>query len=452
MWNLDEIIKTVNGVPLNINRTIFSDISTDSRTIKNGELFVPLTGKNYDGHQFIDASLSISKAGCLCEKKRKDVVSHIKETVILVDDTVQALLDLARYKRKKTEGQFIAITGSNGKTTTKEILVDMIKRVFSVHYNEKNYNNTIGVSKSILSIKERHQFFVFELGTNSRGEIKQLATITEPDVSTITNINPSHLEGLSDIEGVLKEKLDLFYLTKEGGRIFVNADDPYIMPRYKDINHIVSDYAIENEASYRLLIEKDLGWDGYEILLKFPDTSFKAKTRLLGRHNLYNILSASSIAYSAGIDRPYISEAIENFASYEMRFKPYRSSRGYLVVDDTYNANPSSMEWAIKTVASLPCGGKRIAIIGDMKELGDKTEYYHRKLGRFLKNSGIDMVLLIGEYVVSSFKELTDEGARLFEDKKSLVDYVLKNIDRDDVVLVKGSRALKMDEIVGALF
>ncbi|MBP9560432.1 MAG: UDP-N-acetylmuramoyl-tripeptide--D-alanyl-D-alanine ligase [Syntrophorhabdaceae bacterium] len=452
MWLLDEIIDAVKGVPLVVNRTSFVDISTDTRTINRDELFIPLKGKNFDGHRFIRQALEVSGGGgCLCEKKQADLVAGIKDTVILVDDTTQALIDLAIYKRKRTGGKWIAITGSNGKTTTKEILVNTIKKVSSVHYNEKNYNNIIGVSKSILSIKEDCQFYVFELGTNIRGEIKQLATITGPDVSIITNINPSHLEGLMDIEGVLREKLDLFYGTKEGGDIFINADDLYIVSSYRDKKHVVRDYAIDRDASYRLIVEEDLGWEGFSLSLSFPRVSFKAKTRLLGKHNLYNLLAAASIAETIGIGISNIKETIEEFNHYDMRFKPVRSNKGYLVVDDTYNANPSSMEWAIKTVAELPCRGKRLVIIGDMKELGGLTEFYHRELGRALKNSNFNNILLIGESVVYVLDELGEERAEIFKDKETLIEYAKKTIRMDDVVLVKGSRAARMDEIVEAL-
>ncbi|OPY78133.1 MAG: UDP-N-acetylmuramoyl-tripeptide--D-alanyl-D-alanine ligase [Syntrophorhabdus sp. PtaU1.Bin153] len=451
MWSVGEVVEAVRGVPLRIERQTFPDVSTDSRDIGEGELFVPITGKTFDGHLFIDAAYERSHGGALCEKGRKDILNGVKGTVILVEDTTQALLDMARYKRMRTKGTFVALTGSNGKTTTKEILARIIGGVHPVHYNEKNYNNLIGVSKSILAIKGAPEFFIFELGTNSRGEIKQLAKVTEPDVSLITNINPSHLQGLGDLEGVLEEKLDLFYLTKEGGKVLVNADDPYLLPRYKDKGHDLKTFAIVNEADFRLTIDEDLGWDGYIFTINFSGDSVKARTNLLGRHNLYNILSACSVAYAVGIDTIRIGEGVEKFSPYSMRFRPVRSPKGHIIVDDSYNANPSSMEWAISTLSTLPCSGKRVAIVGDMKELGEKTSYYHKELGRFLKKSGVDQIMLIGDEVKETFAELEEGRARLFESKPSLIDYVKKHLSDGDVVLVKGSRAAKMEEIVEAL-
>ncbi|MCX5804706.1 MAG: UDP-N-acetylmuramoyl-tripeptide--D-alanyl-D-alanine ligase [Proteobacteria bacterium] len=450
MWHVEEVVKAVKGKLLRIGKSSFSGISTDSRTIMDNELFIPLTGKNFDGHQFIRAAYDRSHAGSICEKGRQDTL-HAGGTVILVDDAMQALLDLAYYKKGLTRSSIIAITGSNGKTTTKEILVNIIKKGFSVHYNEKNYNNAIGISKSILSIEGDPQFCIFELGTNNKGEIKQLARLTEPDVSLITNVNPSHLEGLLNLDGVLEEKLSLFYNTKEGGKVIVNADDPNILIRYKDNQHVLTTYGIINNADFTLSVEEDLGWKGSRIVLKCPGVEIRTRTTLLGGHNLYNILAASTIACSIGIDSKLISEGVETFDPYMMRFKPVESDKGYIILDDTYNANPSSMEWAIKTLLDLPCNGKKMVILGDMKELGEETSFYHRKLGMFLNDTGIPMILITGEYMKETLEELNDGRAIFFENKEQLIDYAAKNLKKGDTVLVKGSRAAKMEIIVEAL-
>ncbi len=453
MWRLEEILEAVNGTVHKTETVLFADISTDTRTIQKGELFIPVTGTNYDGHMFIGEAYEKLGAGALCERKRQDLFDRLPGTIILVDDTTQALLDLARYKRHKLNTTCIAITGSNGKTTTKEILVHMIKKYSSIHYNEKNYNNLIGVSKSVLAIEGNPEFCVFELGTNARGEIKKLAETIDPDASLITNINPSHLEGLKTLEGILEEKLDLFYLTKEGGKIFVNADDPCIMPRYKDVkNREPLTYSMMSDASFFLNVDENLGWKGTGITISFPGNNFLVtKTALLGKHNLYNILAASSIAYSMGIDKEHIGDAIETFTSFDKRFKPVMAKKGYVLIDDTYNANPSSMEWAIRTLIELPSEGKRIIVLGDMRELGEKSQEYHRQLGRFLKTTNIPVIALIGQEAREAFAELGEERAKFFQDKKQIIDYLIGQVKKGDTVLVKGSRAAKMEEIVEAL-
>jgi len=452
MWRLEEIVEAVNGTIHKVETDLFTDISTDSRTIGQRELFIPITGTNFDGHLFLGEAYKRSSAGALCEKKRQDIYSQLPGTIVLVDDTTQALLDLARYKRHKLNTTCLAITGSNGKTTTKEILVHMIRGHSSVHYNEKNYNNIIGVSKSILAIEGKPDFCVFELGTNARGEIKKLAETINPDASLITNINPSHLEGLKTLEGILEEKLDLFYLTKEGGKIFVNADDPCIMPRYKDVkNREPLTYSMMSDASFYLSVDKNLGWEGANITISFPDDLLVTRTSLLGKHNLYNILAASSLAYAHGIEKEHIGNAIETFTSFDKRFKPVVTKKGFALIDDTYNANPSSMEWAIRTLIELPSEGKRIIILGDMRELGEKSAEYHHELGRLLKSSNVSVIALIGQEMKETYAELGEERAKLFQDKGPLIDYIAGQVEQGDTVLVKGSRASKMEEIVEAL-
>ncbi|HQP55807.1 MAG TPA: UDP-N-acetylmuramoyl-tripeptide--D-alanyl-D-alanine ligase [Syntrophorhabdus sp.] len=451
MWRVEDIIQAVHGEAYRIERGIFNDISTDSRTIQEGELFVPINGKTFDGHEFIVDAYLRSHGGTLCEKGREDVIKAAKGTIILVDNTTKAFLDLARHMRKSLKGTFIAITGSNGKTTTKEILVAILGRSRQVHFNEKNFNNLIGVSKSILAVKGSPEMFIFELGTNSRGEIRQLTEVTEPDVSVITNINPSHLEGLADLDGVFDEKSDIFRHTKAGGHILINADDPMLFPRYQDSDHVYHTFGIDGVADFHLRIREDLGWKGYDLTLEFFKDTFNVKTRLLGRHNLYNILVASSIAYLVGISPSQIKSVIEAFNPYSMRFNPIMGKKAYTVVDDSYNANPSSVKWALNTLASLPCTGRRIAVLGDMKELGEKTAFYHEEIGRFLKESNINSVLLIGEEVKGILKELNNGQGRFFHDKASLIDYAKQYLTGGDVVLIKGSRAAKMEEIVEAL-
>ena len=453
MWSLDAVLEAVRGVLHKKDAASFSGVSTDSRTIGKGELFIPIVGEKFDGHLFSAAAYERSNAGSLCAASRKEMCRDVPGTVIIVEDTTQALLDLARYKRERIETTCMAITGSNGKTTTKELLVNMLQSEASVHSNEKNYNNLIGVPTSILAVKGNPRFCVFELGTSLPGEIKKLAAAAIPDMSLITNINPSHLEGLKSIEGVLEEKLDLFRLTKEGGTIFFNADDSQMISRISDVKGCEAlTFGIENSASFHLSIDKDLGWDGMNIRIACPDgASITAQSRLLGRHNLYNILAAAAMAYAAGIRKESIAAAIENFASYGMRFKPVTTASGLTIIDDTYNANPSSMQWAIKTLAELPAKGKRIAILGDMRELGEKSAQYHADLGKFLSNCAIPVIALIGREMKAAYNELGEGRAKHFEDKRALIDYVRSEAAEGDTVLIKGSRASKMEEIVEAL-
>ncbi|MDD3845922.1 MAG: UDP-N-acetylmuramoyl-tripeptide--D-alanyl-D-alanine ligase [Syntrophorhabdaceae bacterium] len=451
MWRLEDIVKAVGGTVLKKGKEVFTGISTDSRTIGNGELFIPILGKSFDGHAFIRAALKRSGGGTLCRSDSPVPLADAEGTVILVEDTNQALLDLAYFKRGTLSGTFISITGSNGKTTTKEILVAMMKKRYAVHFNEKNLNNLIGVPMSILSIDGDPDICILELGTNTPGEIHRLAVMTDPDVSLITNVNPSHLEGLTSLEGILEEKLDLFRFTREDGKIFVNVDDPGISSRWRDTGRTAVTFGMDNDADFRLAVGEDLGWEGSAISITCPAGSIKARTGLLGRHNLYNILAAAAIASTFGVDDPLIGEVIEEFRSYDKRFQPTKTTKGHIIIDDTYNANPSSMQWAIGTLAALPAAGKKVAVLGGMKELGNESARYHRELGAYIKEAGIGLVVLLGEETKNTLEELRGTVAVHFDDKKDLIGYVASHISAGDTILVKGSRAFEMEEIVEAL-
>ncbi len=452
MWSLDDIVKATGGRPVQIGERSFPAISTDSRTVEAKELFIPLHGPNFEGHRFLGDAMKRSAGGCLCEASKAEFCTGLKGTVILVDDSLKALTRLAAFRRNLFTGTVVGITGSNGKTTTKEILADMVKDDVTCAYNEKNFNNIIGVSKSIIAFETTKECYILEVGTNSPGEIRMLTELIRPHIALITNVNPSHLEGLGDVEGVLDEKLDLFRFTMTGGTIIVNADDPALGPAVTgDPDRKVLRYGIREEADFRLSVVNELGWEGYELSLALPNGTVRAKTPLLGIHNLYNILAAASIAATLGIPAPSIRRSIERFQSFSMRFRPLTSSKGYVIIDDAYNANPASMEMAINAFSRLPVKGRKIAVIGDMRELGDKTLFYHRELGTWLKQSTIDEILLCGEYVAEALNEAKDVRIRFFADKKGLVSHLKKTVSPGDAILVKASRAGKMEDIVEAM-
>jgi UDP-N-acetylmuramoyl-tripeptide--D-alanyl-D-alanine ligase len=451
MWALDTIARAVNGTVLRAEAREFSAVSTDSRTIGAGELFIPLKGPNFDGHSFMGQAYVRSKGGALCDAARREIFDAAPGTIVLVEDTNQALLDLARFKREHTGGTFVAITGSNGKTTTKELLVHLVGDLFRLAFNQKNYNNQVGVAKTLLAIEGEPEFGIIEMGTNHQGEIEVLARMAQPDMSLITNVNPSHLEGLSDLEGVRREKLSLFENTRPGGTVFVNDDDPSLSSYNKkgDCRRIT--FSLDHPADCTLEIAADRGIDGFDINLTFPGAQSAAHTRLIGRHNLYNVLAASSLAFFMGVPVSDLAERIASFEPYHGRFNPMITGKGYVLVDDAYNANPASMQWAVRTLADLPCKGKRVAILGGMRELGEEGERYHRELGRALRESDLSLILLFGEPTRVTFDEIGNGRARFFEDKSTLIGFAASVLNPEDIVLVKGSRAFGMDEIVEAL-
>lgn len=450
MWHIEELIKATKAIPLKIERTSFTDISTDSRTIKEGEVFIPLKGERFDGHFFIKEALEKSGGCSLCEIGKKDLVKNLKGTILLVEDTKKSLFDLASYKRKRLSGKVIAITGSNGKTTTKELVVHILKNR-KVAYNEKNYNNLIGISKTILSIKNDPELLVFELGTNAKGEIRELAELVIPSISLITQINPAHLQGLEDIKGVLEEKLDLFRYTVEDGVLIYNMDDPLLNSTFFQFPQKKVTCSIGRDAEYTLQILHDLKWEGFLVEIKGNGEKVQLKSRLLGFFNLYNVLFSFAISSILGIDLKEIKEQIETFEPQPHRFQLIKSKKGFFVIDDSYNANPFSVKYAIETFMGLPQNGKKILVLGDMKELGKDSLYHHREIGKFLNKKRDLHILLYGSQVEHTKEEITENPVLLFSTKEKLIDYLKDILREGDSILVKGSRALEMETIVEAI-
>jgi UDP-N-acetylmuramoyl-tripeptide--D-alanyl-D-alanine ligase len=303
----------------------------------------------------------------------------------------------------------------------------------------------------MLSFDGEAEICILELGTNARGEIGRLARAVDPDLSLITNIRPSHLEGLGDMAGVLEEKLDLFRFTGEGGKIFVNADDPLLLPGAASLEREAYTFSLRGEADFRLSVVENRGWDGYDIEMILREDTVRASTGLLGEHNLYNILAASAIAWTAGVDTGHIAAALRDFVPYAMRFSPRMAAGGYLVVDDTYNANPASMASALEAFQALPCRGRRMAVLADMQELGEEARRYHRELGRFLKGGSLWKVFLLGDLVGETLAELGGERGLRFDNKADMVAELRSVIGEGDAVLVKGSRLSRLEEVVEAL-
>ncbi len=451
MWRLDEILNAVNGTLLKGEQKEFASISTDSRAITRGELFIPLIGPNFDGHAFVHEACARSAGGSLCQTDHRSACADANGTIILVEDTTKALLALARFKRKQLSSTFVAITGSNGKTTTKELLVHIVRGFTSVAYNEKNYNNHIGVSQTLLAVAGQPSLCIFELGTNHPGEIATLAELVEPDLSLITNVHASHLEGLGDLKGVYKEKVSLFERTSEEGTILINMDDPSLKAVAEKPMRRSRTYAVDTGADFTLSVTGSRGLGGFDIELSLEGQGVKTTTPLLGRHNLHNVIAAAALAHLCGAPADLIRENIAAFQPYPGRLKAVQSKRGYTIIDDAYNANPASMQWAIETLEQLPCKGRKIAILGEMKELGREDVRYHRELGKLLKSSSLSTILFLGDGTKAAYEEMNNGRAKFFEDRAALVAFAAGFVREDDLVLVKGSRAMKMNEVVGEL-
>lgn len=440
----DEITGATAGRLLQGGRdAVFAGISIDSRTIREGELFVAIKGQRYDGHDFLNAALR-QGGGAVVSILPPGPVED--KAIVYVNDTLKALQDLARSMRKKRDVTVVAVTGTNGKTTTKEMIAAILSIRHKVLKNYGNLNNHIGLPLSLMKIEEGDEFAVLEMGASSRGDIKQLCEIALPDYGVITNIGLAHLEGFGSLEIVRRTKLELF---EAAGNISLNADDRFLAegvsccPEYSEKN--ITTFGIDNSAD---IFARDINLgDGYSVfsLCLGKDECLKVRLEVPGRFNIYNALAAASVCRALGIAPADIKQGIESFKGVPMRLE-FTSLRGAAVISDVYNANPTSMEEAVKELVRMR-KSRAIAVLGDMLELGAYAEDAHRKLGKWMAALPVDVFIAVGPLMSRAAEEFSDDNrCAVVAHDSSEAGKILLDICREgDTILVKGSRGMKME-------
>lgn len=453
----EEILRATGGTLLQgeVN-ACFRGISIDSRTVAEGELFIALKGARFDGHSFAREALEKKAAGVMIEGGRKDEVhwnGYRSKAVILVEDTLRALGDLARARRRKFGTPLVALTGSNGKTTTKEMIAACLEILFPVLKTKGNFNNLVGLPLTLLRLSERERVVVLEMGMNAPGEIQRLTEIAEPDVGLITNIEGVHLEGLGSVERVKEEKGALFRTMKKDGAILVNQDDPRVVDLAREFSGQKITYGILNRADFRgdeIRLER-AGRTSFRLSFGGEETRFDLP--LLGRHFVYNALAAVATATLFGVEIKAAKEALEGFKPFPMRMEVCPLSGGKIVLNDAYNANPKSMELALATLAEMKGEGRAIAVLGDMYELGAYSEEAHQDLGRTVARFAIDGLVAMGReatrVVDSAVRHgLQPDRAWVVESHREAISILRQILEKGDWVLVKGSRGMEMEKIV----
>lgn len=427
-------------------------VSIDSRNIKKNTLFIAIKGNRFDGHNFIKTAIKNGAIAVIINKNRLNEFDSVKIPIITVKDTKLALGEIAGIWRKKLTTKIIGITGSSGKTTVKNMLASILAEKYQVNKTEANNNNHIGVPLTILNTNETHEVLVAELGTNHFGEIRYTASILAPDYSLITNIGDSHLEYLKTRNGVWREKSFLFEETiKNGGKVFLNYDDPIIKAKHsKKGNHISYGFSGRVDISGKIKSYTDDGKPCIELKRRGKKTEVTLPT--YGKQSAKNFLASYAIAADLGLSVSEIKKAVKKLKASEGRFNVHRY-KNFMLIDDTYNANPDSAKEAIKIVGSINTFKRKILILGDMLELGDKSIMLHKRLKNIIRESGITEVFTIGSLMKYLHENLS--GVKLFanhfNNKKSLSDHV-KNMDiNDSIVLVKGSRGMHMEEVVSVI-
>lgn len=452
----DEIIKAVSGRCLNnpaIGIGKVTGISTDSRTIKPGALFIAISGGRYDGHDFIAAALKKGASGVIIASKK---INYAKKRfgfgfksvnnfmLVAVNDTVTALGDLARFHREKFDIPAAAVTGSNGKTTTKEMIYTILKTRWRPLKNSGTENNLIGVPLNLLRLQDTHDSLVVELGMNKRNEIKRLAEISHPNIGVITNIGPSHLRYLRDLNGVYAAKKELLDFLRRGDIALLNGDDPILRSfNRKDLKTLR--FGIESGSDFRA---ESVRREGLNWSFRVNGEAFLLKSAAY--HDVYNALAAISIGVLFGLPLAKISGALRSYVSLDKRMA--RSIiKGIEFINDTYNSNPLSMRSAIAALSSYNSKGGKVLVSGDMLELGRRSGYYHSEAGRLAADSGIDKFISVGKLARNSFLAAKKSGMRniwFCRTKKEAVSVLKKIVEPGDVVLVKGSRAMRMEEVI----
>ena len=454
-----EIMKATGGTLIQGNLTgHFDGVSTDSRQIVRGSLFIPLKGDRYDGHDFLAGAVNGGAAGLLVQKGSEDKLSSWDKgvTVILVPDTLRALGDIAHYWRKKFTVTVVAVTGSSGKTTTKEMIAGIAEIKKNVMKSQGNFNNLVGLPLTLLNLNEQHDVIILEMGTNRRGEIERLTRIAEPDIGLITNIGPAHLEGLKSLDTIKEEKSDLFHTMAASGTAIINLDDEALRGtidiwRGKRITFGLrpdADVSAENIISH--------GIQGVSFTLRIGGEREDIHLTAAGEHNICNALAAAATSWALGIEQPIIRRGLTAFRPITGRTEICQLQNGAFIINDTYNANPASVREAIRTLKDLKGSHNSTVILGDMLELGDSAEEMHEGIGSLMADTGVGTIFLRGRLsqatAAGAFKRnMKANRIYFFEAPDEVIPRLKATLKKGDWVLVKGSRMMKMEETVSAI-
>ncbi len=421
-------------------------ISIDSRIIKKGDIFIAIKGRRFDGHDFAEEAFKKGARLAIVSRKPKKLRSNYKKHLIIVKDTVKALGDIAASHRAKFNIPVIAITGTNGKTTAKDMVAHVLSSRYNVLKNETSKNNHIGLPLTLLKLERKHDAAVLEMGMSRFGEIDRLSEIAKPHIGVITNIGPAHMKFLGTLKNIFIAKSELLKRLREKGLAILNKDDRYLRS-IRNLKCRKIYFGIDRSCNFQAtkLLYRGNKWS-FEV-----DEKQKFEFSLLGRHNIYNALIAIAVAREFNIDFSTIAERIRSYRQSSPMRLGFKNIRGIKILNDSYNSNPLSMECAIDTLARYVTRGKKIVVSGDMLELGKEAKTMHEAIGRRLASSPIDVLITHGRLSVFMNKEAGRKGMGELYHAPSHSDAAgfLRKIARpNDVVLVKGSRAMAMERVI----
>ena len=440
--NLSAAATSMNGVLHGQDRP-FAGVRTDTRTLRDGELFFALQGPNFDGHEYLGVARENGAAGAVVSAPGDDTIARIE-----VDDTKAALGRFGAAWRNEHDVTVVGVTGSNGKTTLKELIAACLGRVAPTLATHGNLNNDIGMPLMLARIDASHRYAVLEMGANHAGEIAYLAALASPDVVVITNAGAAHLEGFGSLDGVARAKGEILQNKQRPQAAVLNADDHYFdfwTTLVADTRCISCGFSDAAEVRADAIVP---GAAGSEFTLRIGDTSAQVSLPLPGVHNVRNACAAAAVAHSLGVSIDDIRAGLEAVAPVGGRLQPLPGLHGATLFDDSYNANPLSVIAAAEFLASLP--GESWLVLGDMKELGDDAARLHREVGEAARASGVNRLFAFGDLARHAADGFGDEG-QSFSAIDELNDALSAELTSGINVLVKGSRSMRMERVVGAL-
>jgi len=441
----------VSGDP----QTPCSEVSTDSRAKLAGALFIGLRGENFDGAHFASDAIAKGANIVLVEKKAYDegkVGDTGSATVIVADDGLEALGALAAWHRRRFDCRVVGITGSNGKTSTKEMTAAVLGGEPAVLFNRGNFNNQVGMPRALLGLRKLHTHVVLEMGMNAPGEIARLASIAAPGIGVITNVHPVHLEGLGTIEAVARAKAELLQALSPDGVAIVNADDPLVLKMAEKTRARRITFGRQPNADVRITSMKQVAAI-LEVELSFHERSLGFRLSRPGLHNAMNAAAAAAVGWVEGIDETAMEERLGKAPLPDLRMENLRLGNGHLLVD-CYNANPRSVQAALATLQGLAGEAKHFAVLGDMRELGDASADLHRQVGHSAAASGLHGLCAFGELAADIAYGARANGLDEIlatEDVEQAMEWARERLQKGGWVLLKGSRAMRMERIAARL-
>lgn len=452
--SIEEIVNAIGGKVIQKGNTAkITGVSTDTRTIQPGSLFIPLVGERFDGHKFIDIAVQNGAAAIITQDPEITISDSVH--IIYTRSTLDALQRLATWYLKSFNIPVVAITGSTGKTTTKDMVYSVLSEKFNVLKTQGNFNNEIGLPLTLFNLNTQHQIVVLEMGMSGFGEIRRLVGIAPPKVAVISNIGVSHIEKLGSRENILKAKMEIFEGFNDGCTAIINDDNDLLHQLGNNSPFPVIKFGTEQTADYWAEDINLMGEAGIKYTIRLDEKTYPITLKVPGRHNIYNSLTAIAIGRIFGMDMAEIQKGLLSFESGKMRLNIFTVNPNIKIIDDVYNASPDSVNAALKILQDMD-GDRRIAILGDMLELGEYSSNAHKQVGKMVVSCKTDILITkgkdsewIGEGAISA--GMPAGSIIHLQSNQEVIERLNTVLLSGDRILVKGSRGMHMEEIVGYL-